>query len=125
MNKKQIIQAVVKSKAFSFPSIDMNVYTQGLEDMFDYLNPSDLQDREEKFKQNVAEFKGMYSSEMLRAFYNHWSQHGDNDRKMLFEKEKAFQVSKRLLTWKRNEERYSSKKENTSRPISTLENYER
>lgn len=61
--------------------------------------------RELEFKQKVFEFKD-YSEEMLELFFNYWSQHGENDRKMLFEKKPSFEMSKRLVTWEKNNKKY-------------------
>ena len=36
------------------------------------------------------------------AFVGYWSEHGDNDKKMRFEKEKSFGIGRRLGTWKKN-----------------------
>jgi len=36
----------------------------------------------------------------MTEFFEYWSEHGDNDKKMRFEKEKSFSVERRLKTWK-------------------------
>ena len=38
----------------------------------------------------------------IRKFFSYWSEHGEQDRKFRKEKEKSFDVKKRLGTWKRN-----------------------
>ena len=43
----------------------------------------------------------LMTSEKIK-FFDFWTEHGDNDRKMKFEKQKSFDVSKRLATWKGN-----------------------
>ena len=43
-----------------------------------------------------------YSKEMIRAFFDYWTQVNDGGRKMHFEKQKTFQIANRLATWKRN-----------------------
>lgn len=37
-----------------------------------------------------------------KSFIEYWTEHGENDRKMRFEKETAFDIKKRLLRWKNN-----------------------
>jgi hypothetical protein len=45
---------------------------------------------------------------MIREFFNYWSEHGINDKKMRFEKEKTFGINQRLRTWhSRNPDQYS------------------
>jgi hypothetical protein len=47
---------------------------------------------------------------MLREFYDYWSEHGEKDKKMRFEKEKTFGIEQRLRTWyNRNPDQYSEK----------------
>lgn len=60
-----------------------------------------IEERKSEFGEKLANFKGEYSNDMLLAFYNYWTEHGDNDIKMRFEKEKTFGVTQRLATWKR------------------------
>jgi len=39
---------------------------------------------------------------MLNLFYLYWTEHGDNDLKMRFEKEKTFGLKQRLERWNKN-----------------------
>ena len=36
---------------------------------------------------------------MIRDFYDYWSQVNEGGKKMLWEMQKAFEISKRLATW--------------------------
>ena len=36
------------------------------------------------------------------SFIEYWTEHGENDRKMRFEKQASFDIKRRLLTWKNN-----------------------
>ena len=45
--------------------------------------------------------------DMLNDFYFYWTEHGENDKKLRFEKEKTFGISQRLRTWfSRNPKQY-------------------
>lgn len=46
-------------------------------------------------------------------FFEYWTEHGDNGKKMRFEKEKVFDIKKRLERWKRNTKNYGNTKPNT------------
>jgi len=52
----------------------------------------------DQFYKSIAEFKNDYAKEMLRAFFNHWSEE-DTKGKMRFQLEKTWQVKNRLITW--------------------------
>ena len=59
----------------------------------------DLTDRTKSFAEKIAQNKKDYPRDMLKEFYDYWTEKSDNGRKMRFEKEKVFQVSRRLTTW--------------------------
>ena len=87
-----------------------------------------IQQRKEKFTLELNKFSGQYERKMLIEFFEYWTEHGINDRKMRFEKEKSFGLSRRLATWKRNQERYENRKINSNRFESdttkrTIENF--
>lgn len=59
-----------------------------------------IEERKNDFMQEVAD-KGLdkYPREMLRAFFDYWTEHNENGRKMRFEMQKVFNISGRLATW--------------------------
>lgn len=63
--------------------------------------------REEKFKNEVLQFIEKYSQELLNDFIAYWTEKSKSG-KMRFEGEKYFSVSKRLLTWSKNEMKFKS-----------------
>ena len=60
------------------------------------------EERKAEFKLKVLEFRGQYSDDMLQDFFNYWTETGDKDTKLHFEKQKTFQISSRLSRWSRN-----------------------
>lgn len=58
-----------------------------------------LEQRKEIFKSDVMEFTGKYTVPLLQNFFDYWSEHGKNDKKMRFEKQTSFGLSRRLSTW--------------------------
>lgn len=58
--------------------------------------------RMEKFKLKVLTRIDKYSKDMLNEFFLYWSEHGENDRMMKFEKTKSFNIDRRLLNWSKN-----------------------
>jgi len=75
-----------------------------------------ITERMEKFQIKVLTRVGKYSKDMLDEFFLYWSEHGELDRMMKFEKTKSFNIDRRLSNWSKNN--YNSngntKKERTS-----------
>lgn len=67
-----------------------------------------IEERKAEFKNSLHPFLESYSKDLLNDFYSYWTEHGSNDKKMRFEKEKSFGISRRLLNWKKNEEKFRS-----------------
>jgi hypothetical protein len=63
--------------------------------------------RKVNFSESLKPFLEKYSKDMLNNFFSYWTEHGEKDKKMKFEKEKSFGISQRLATWYRND--YSPK----------------
>ena len=67
-----------------------------------------IEERKSKFYASLSLFVDEYPKKMLREFYDYWSEHGEKDKKMRFEKEKTFGIEQRLRTWyNRNPKQYN------------------
>lgn len=68
------------------------------------MNPKrTLEDRRQSFYDALIPYLNEYDKKMIREFFDYWSQVNEGGRKMHFEKQKTFEIGKRLATWKRNE----------------------
>lgn len=67
-----------------------------------------IDDRKKLFYSKVAEFAGQYPKEMLRNFYDYWTE--SDGKKMLFETKPIFEVAKRLATWNKKNNTYETNK---------------
>jgi len=66
-----------------------------------------IKERKSKFYDSLALYVNQYPKKMLREFYDYWTEHGDKDKKLRFEKEKTFGIEQRLRTWyNRNPKQY-------------------
>jgi hypothetical protein len=66
-----------------------------------------IEERKLKFANALKPFLDEYGRDMLNDFYFYWTEHGENDKKLRFEKEKTFGISQRLRTWfSRNPKQY-------------------
>lgn len=62
----------------------------------------ELKERKLAFGMQLKPFNGMYQRSMLAGFYNYWTEVKEGGRKMRFEKEKTFEIAKRLARWSKN-----------------------
>lgn len=74
--------------------------------LFQGQQPDDLgiEERRLAFGKEVGKFVGQYDRNMLIKFYNYWG--ASNGVKLKFEKEKTWDLEKRIANWKRNEDEY-------------------
>jgi len=64
------------------------------------------------FNQVGLQFSTQYANSMLNEFCEYWAEHNPNGKKMRFEMEKVFDISRRLKTWSNNN--FKSNKNGTS-----------
>lgn len=62
--------------------------------------------RKEDFYHSLFPYVGKYGKEMLRSFFDYWSEMNASQTKMRFEKQPTWELSKRLATWANNEKKY-------------------
>lgn len=67
----------------------------------------DITTRKTEFYQLLTQFVEIYPREMLRNFYEYWTEHSHTDKKMRFEKEKSFGIERRLKTWEKNQSTFN------------------
>jgi hypothetical protein len=64
-----------------------------------------LAERRQAFWNRLVPFikKGVYTRDMVTAFYYYWTESNENGKKMRFEMEKTYELPRRLATWQRRE----------------------
>lgn len=67
--------------------------------------PKTLEERQQEFYDEVAQYVGKYDREMLRAFYDYWSEPTQNKKnpKMRKDTERTWATGGRLATWYRRQ----------------------
>ena len=55
--------------------------------------------RKESFYQLLVPYVGQYPKEMIRAFFDYWSELNKSETKMRYELEKTWELPRRLATW--------------------------
>lgn len=89
--------------------------------------PPTIDDRKLAFKEKLKPFRENYSIEMLKSFFEYWTEINENGKKMRFEKQTTFEIQKRLVTWKNNENNFKKNHNNAKSTISdnlnTVDNF--
>lgn len=65
-----------------------------------------IEKRKSDFYNSLVPYLGKYPKEMIRAFFNYWTERNKSGTKMRFELEKTWETDKRLMTWANNENKY-------------------
>lgn len=71
-----------------------------------------VEQRKIKFKQDLSLFVSKYGTSMITDFYEYWSEMNQGGTKMRFEKEKTWELSKRLKRWADNNNKYDKSRNN-------------
>jgi hypothetical protein len=75
-------------------------------------NPVSFDNRKKSFANSLALYLGVYGKEMIREFYEYWTEHGEHDKKMRFEKQSSFNIELRLRRWNKNVQERNKQKVN-------------
>ena len=70
---------------------------------------NNIESRKTEFKNSLRSFLDLYGKIMLTDFFEYWTEHGDKDKKMRFEKQTSFSISRRLKTWKLKSDEFKNK----------------
>lgn len=58
-----------------------------------------IKENKQKFYEDCKPYLEKYPKEMLRAFYNYWTELNKSETKMKYELQQTFEIGKRLATW--------------------------
>lgn len=61
-----------------------------------------LEVRKHAFGEKLIPYMEQYGKALIREFFDYWTEHNENGKKMRFEKEKTFEISRRLARWSKN-----------------------
>ena len=61
-----------------------------------------LEKRKHAFGEKLIPYMEQYGKALIREFFDYWTEHNENGKKMRFEKEKTFEISRRLARWSKN-----------------------
>ena len=69
--------------------------------------------RKEKFYQSLIPFVEKYGKDMIRAFFNYWSEMNKSCTKMRFEQQPTWEIAKRLATWASRDKQFNQNERTT------------
>lgn len=92
-------------------NVSVNVNVNDKENKRDAAKAATLK-RISDFKESLYPYTkskgGLYDNDMVKKFFDYWSETNKSETKMRWELEKTFEVSKRLIKWKSNEDKFIS-----------------
>ena len=103
--KKQRTLTTVKKR-----STDLTVNDSVNVSVNDNVIKKDIDSRKQDFKKSLFPFLEIYDKELLKEFFEYWTEHGEKDRKFRKEKEKSFNIGLRLKTWFNRQEKWKKEK---------------
>lgn len=65
--------------------------------------------RAKKFYDSLVDYVGKYGAQMVREFYDYWTESNAGGARMRFEMEKVFDVGRRLATWANRDKQFNTK----------------
>ena len=99
---KAIIKHVTK-QGKSIDSIDKHIT----------INKETIDERKLKFAETLRPFLDLYGNKLLNEFYSYWTEPTQNKiPKLKFETMKTWEISRRLINWKKQDEKFNPKQEN-------------
>ncbi len=66
-----------------------------------------LEERKGEFYSGIAAYVGRYPPDMLREFFDYWSETNRSRTKMRYELERTWELSRRLATWANRDGKYN------------------
>ena len=72
-----------------------------------------LEGRKEDFYNSLVPFVTQYGKEMVRAFFDYWSEPNKSNSKMRFELERTWDLSRRLSTWASRDNQFNHRSNGT------------
>ena len=80
-----------------------------------------LEGRKEDFYNSLIPYVTQYGKEMVRAFFNYWSEPNKSNSKMRFELERTWDTARRLTTWASRDNQFNNRSNGTNNSRDTSE----
>lgn len=75
--------------------------------------------RRKSFGKSLIPYVDVYGKQMIRAFYDYWSELNKSGTKMKWELERTWELDRRLSTWERKDSEYNGKTNGARQKVSS------
>ena len=100
-DNQQINQQITNKQPTNNQQITTTKERKNIRSKENNISKLSLTEREEIFKHDVASYTSKYPKELLREFYDYWTEPTRNKQKMRFELEKTWDTARRIANWAR------------------------
>lgn len=76
---------------------------------------NNIDSRKTSFANSLKPFLNEYGKDMINEFYLYWTEHGEKDKKMRFEKQTSFDINLRLINWNKRSFQKQNNNSNVNR----------
>lgn len=90
---------------------DSNTIKERKEKEIKEIKGNDIEERKLKFADTLKPFLSLYGKELIREFYDYWTEHNSKGTKFKMEMEKTWGIERRLKTWAKNERNFKGTKQ--------------
>lgn len=73
-----------------------------------------IEERKVEFLESLRQYIPIYGEQMIREFYDYWSESSENARKFRKEKQTTWDTAKRLARWAKNQKSYGNNYRNSA-----------
>lgn len=73
----------------------------------DKITQGQIDEKRDNFMKQVSLYNTQYDTKLLESFFLHWSQLDAGTNMMKWEKEKAFEIPNRLISWKEHSKKFT------------------
>ena len=79
----------------------------------------DTEKRRANFYNSLIPYVKIYGKEMVRAFYDYWSELNKSGSKMRWEQQQTWELERRLATWERKDSQYNKQSNGNSHTVNS------
>ena len=87
---------------------------------------NDIESEKQSFIEKLKPFSkkngGEFEPELLKEFFHYWTELNTNEKKMRYQSQKFFEIKRRLITWKKNQNNGQTNKQATQPSLREFSN---
>lgn len=109
MDRRETLKHILEAYRCNPTPEQLGAAIEGIEELFADCETQTipLEERKREFLDSIRPYLDKYGKDMCNAFGKYWLEISPRGRKYRFEKERVFDVGKRLATWEKNNRKFS------------------